>query len=209
MIEHNLDIIKSADWIIDLGPEGGSAGGRIVATGTPEQVARNSHSFTGKFLARALQTLTQITIRRAEFRRADANEAHEFAGTHFAARWLRVGLTGRLARRRRDSRLPRSRSANPREAAATSAPQEKEDPLAPLLQQANDAIDKMDFAAALDPLQKYIAQRPDDPYAHFQLGYAYAGLKRPEDAKSGIFARDRAGSEDGGRAPESWPGADG
>ena len=54
VIEHNLDIIKSADWIIDLGPEGGAQGGRIVATGTPEQVARNSHSYTGKFLARVL-----------------------------------------------------------------------------------------------------------------------------------------------------------
>jgi excinuclease ABC subunit A len=54
VIEHNLDIIKSADWIIDLGPEGGEQGGRIVATGTPEQVARNAHSHTGAFLARAL-----------------------------------------------------------------------------------------------------------------------------------------------------------
>jgi len=54
VIEHNLDIIKSSDWIIDLGPEGGVQGGRIVATGTPEQVARNSHSYTGKFLARVL-----------------------------------------------------------------------------------------------------------------------------------------------------------
>jgi excinuclease ABC subunit A len=54
VIEHNLDIIKSADWIIDLGPEGGENGGRVVATGTPEQVARNSRSYTGKFLARAL-----------------------------------------------------------------------------------------------------------------------------------------------------------
>jgi tetratricopeptide (TPR) repeat protein len=61
--------------------------------------------------------------------------------------------------------------------------QDKEDPLAPLLRQANDAIDKTDFASALDPLQKYIAQRPEDSYAHFQIGYAYAGLKRPDDAK--------------------------
>jgi excinuclease ABC subunit A len=51
VIEHNLDIIKSADWMIDLGPEGGEQGGCIVATGTPEQVARNAHSYTGKFLA--------------------------------------------------------------------------------------------------------------------------------------------------------------
>ncbi len=54
VIEHNLDVIKSADWVIDLGPEGGDRGGRIVATGTPEQVARNSQSYTGKFLARTL-----------------------------------------------------------------------------------------------------------------------------------------------------------
>ena len=55
VIEHNLDIIKSADWLIDLGPEGGAQGGTIVATGTPEQVARNAHSYTGKYLARALK----------------------------------------------------------------------------------------------------------------------------------------------------------
>jgi excinuclease ABC subunit A len=55
VIEHNLDVIKSADWVIDLGPEGGAAGGKIVATGTPEQVARNPHSHTGKYLARALK----------------------------------------------------------------------------------------------------------------------------------------------------------
>jgi excinuclease ABC subunit A len=54
IIEHNLDVMKSADWIIDLGPEGGDGGGRVVATGTPEQVARNSQSLTGKFLAPVL-----------------------------------------------------------------------------------------------------------------------------------------------------------
>jgi excinuclease ABC subunit A len=54
VIEHNLDVIKSADWLIDLGPEGGDQGGKIIATGTPEQVARNTQSHTGKFLARVL-----------------------------------------------------------------------------------------------------------------------------------------------------------
>jgi excinuclease ABC subunit A len=54
VIEHNLDVIKSADWIIDLGPEGGSGGGLIVAEGRPEQVAKNSKSYTGKFLAEVL-----------------------------------------------------------------------------------------------------------------------------------------------------------
>jgi excinuclease ABC subunit A len=54
VIEHNLDVIKSADWIIDLGPEGGPGGGRIVAQGTPEDVARTEESLTGKFLKRVL-----------------------------------------------------------------------------------------------------------------------------------------------------------
>jgi len=54
VIEHNLDVIKSADWLIDMGPDGGDRGGRIIATGTPEQVARNSQSHTGKFLAKLL-----------------------------------------------------------------------------------------------------------------------------------------------------------
>ena len=50
VIEHNLDVVKSADWIIDLGPEGGDGGGTIVAEGTPEQVAGNPDSWTGRFL---------------------------------------------------------------------------------------------------------------------------------------------------------------
>ena len=51
VIEHNLDVIKSADWIIDVGPEGGDRGGRIVAEGTPEHVATSKKSYTGKYIA--------------------------------------------------------------------------------------------------------------------------------------------------------------
>ncbi|WP_294211209.1 ATP-binding cassette domain-containing protein, partial [uncultured Sphingomonas sp.] len=51
VIEHNLDVIKTADWIVDLGPEGGVKGGEIVATGTPEDVVKEPRSFTGKYLA--------------------------------------------------------------------------------------------------------------------------------------------------------------
>ena len=54
VIEHNLDVIKCADWVIDLGPEGGEGGGQIVAEGTPEEIAANLHSHTGKWLARVL-----------------------------------------------------------------------------------------------------------------------------------------------------------
>ena len=50
IIEHNLDVIKTADWIIDLGPEGGEKGGRVVAVGTPEAVAKHPESYTGAFL---------------------------------------------------------------------------------------------------------------------------------------------------------------
>ncbi|RJO60124.1 ATP-binding cassette domain-containing protein, partial [candidate division WS5 bacterium] len=54
VIEHNLEVIKGADWIIDLGPEGGDKGGEVVAEGTPEQVARNKKSYTGQYLAEIL-----------------------------------------------------------------------------------------------------------------------------------------------------------
>jgi len=50
VIEHNLDVIKTADWLIDLGPEGGDGGGRIIAEGTPEAVAENAISYTGQYL---------------------------------------------------------------------------------------------------------------------------------------------------------------
>ena len=54
VIEHNLDIIKMADWIVDLGPEGGDEGGKLVATGTPEDIADAPYSYTGQVLSRIL-----------------------------------------------------------------------------------------------------------------------------------------------------------
>ena len=54
VIEHNLDVIKTVDYLIDLGPEGGAGGGRIVATGTPEEVSKVKESYTGQFLAELL-----------------------------------------------------------------------------------------------------------------------------------------------------------
>ena len=54
VIEHNLDVIKSSDWIIDLGPEGGDGGGEIIAEGTPEMVSTIKGSYTGKFLKESL-----------------------------------------------------------------------------------------------------------------------------------------------------------
>ncbi|MCH8301721.1 MAG: excinuclease ABC subunit UvrA, partial [Proteobacteria bacterium] len=73
VIEHNLDVIKTADWIIDLGPEGGDGGGQVIATGTPESVADTKASFTGQYLrpllkgiaAKAAPTKTAPTLQRA------------------------------------------------------------------------------------------------------------------------------------------------
>jgi excinuclease ABC subunit A len=55
VIEHNLEVIKTADWVIDMGPEGGSGGGMVVAQGTPEQIARSAASHTGRFLREVLE----------------------------------------------------------------------------------------------------------------------------------------------------------
>ena len=55
VIEHNLDVIANADWVIDMGPEGGRGGGTVVATGTPEKIAQTEESYTGRFLAPMLK----------------------------------------------------------------------------------------------------------------------------------------------------------
>ena len=59
VIEHNLEVIRTADWVVDLGPEGGEGGGRIVAEGTPEDVAGVRGSHTGQFLRRALKAVRE------------------------------------------------------------------------------------------------------------------------------------------------------
>jgi excinuclease ABC subunit A len=60
VIEHNLDVVKTADWVIDIGPEGGDGGGQIVATGTPEQVAEVEGSYTGHYLKPMLQPRKKV-----------------------------------------------------------------------------------------------------------------------------------------------------
>ncbi|MOA41670.1 UvrABC system protein A [compost metagenome] len=73
VIEHNLDVIKTADYLIDLGPEGGSGGGTIVATGSPEQVVKVDGSYTGKYLKPILE--------RDRARTQALNEQHKVAAT--------------------------------------------------------------------------------------------------------------------------------
>jgi len=80
VIEHNLDVIKSADWLIDMGPEGGDQGGKIIATGTPEQVARNTLSHTGRFLARVLNANGQARLPDGGQAKPASNGASKPAG---------------------------------------------------------------------------------------------------------------------------------
>lgn len=61
VIEHNLDVIKTADWVVDLGPEGGDGGGQIISTGTPEDVANDDRSTTGRFLKLVLDAAKPAT----------------------------------------------------------------------------------------------------------------------------------------------------
>ena len=70
VIEHNLDVIKSADWVIDLGPEGGDEGGRLVATGTPEEIAVDPRSYTGRYLREVLPSAPARISARSRRREA-------------------------------------------------------------------------------------------------------------------------------------------
>jgi excinuclease ABC subunit A len=68
VIEHNLDVIKTADWIIDLGPEGGDGGGEVVAVGTPAEVAANKKSYTGHYLRALLERHSKEDVNEAGFK---------------------------------------------------------------------------------------------------------------------------------------------
>jgi excinuclease ABC subunit A len=93
VIEHNLDVIKVADQIIDLGPEGGEEGGRLIATGTPEKVAAANGSYTGAFLAGVLPVRAAKTARTAKT--AKAAEASNGSGTNGRPPRRRAAATAR------------------------------------------------------------------------------------------------------------------
>ena len=75
VIEHNLDVIKTADHIIDIGPEGGDGGGKVVITGTPEEVAASDSSWTGKFLAETFRLQDERRAQRNKVNRKKAKQA--------------------------------------------------------------------------------------------------------------------------------------
>jgi excinuclease ABC subunit A len=89
VIEHNLDVIKNADWIVDMGPEGGNGGGRVIAEGTPEQVALVEDSYTGQFLAPVLargKRATSLTGAKVSASSAQALAVRKNAVTKSAAK---------------------------------------------------------------------------------------------------------------------------
>jgi len=86
VIEHNLDVIKTADWIIDLGPEGGARGGMVVAAGTPEQIAASADSATGEYLARVLRGEPLIPLSNVSFSEAGHGSANGRRAVASAAR---------------------------------------------------------------------------------------------------------------------------
>ena len=81
MIEHNLDVIKSSDWVVDLGPEGGTGGGLLVAEGTPESIALDPESYTGQFLAGVLPPPSSSASRAGRGAGASARKAARKAPT--------------------------------------------------------------------------------------------------------------------------------
>ena len=88
IIEHNLDVIKSADHVIDLGPEGGEGGGKIIAKGTPEDVAQEPESFTGRFLADSLRRhpgACKVRMQRCRDRASAVVTDHTAVGVSVAA----------------------------------------------------------------------------------------------------------------------------
>ena len=101
VIEHNLDVIKTADWIVDMGPEGGDGGGRIIAVGTPEQVAAHKSSYTGRYLQAALQRAHPARVaagRPAQARMSPAwrRLAHRMRGLAPASRAAHLPILRRL-----------------------------------------------------------------------------------------------------------------
>jgi excinuclease ABC subunit A len=94
VIEHNLDVIKTADWIVDLGPEGGARGGMIVGEGTPEQIAAIPDSATGEYLARVLRGEPLVPLSEVTF--ADVAD-HEPADARTASPETKRAVPSRAA----------------------------------------------------------------------------------------------------------------
>ncbi len=92
VIEHNLDVIKTADYLIDLGPEGGDRGGTVVATGTPEEVARAADSYTGSYLVPVLRDERAVGHHRPDDAELERLERENLFALHDLAEGGRVAV---------------------------------------------------------------------------------------------------------------------
>lgn len=121
VIEHNLDVIKNADWIVDMGPEGGNGGGRVVAEGTPEHVARVEDSYTGQFLAPILARSARTPQRATGAKRTAAAAATtKTAAAKAPARKATTAKTGATATTKATTKAAAGKVAAPKKSAAAA-----------------------------------------------------------------------------------------
>ncbi|HEV7755909.1 MAG TPA: hypothetical protein VGO94_08620, partial [Mycobacteriales bacterium] len=123
VIEHNLDVIKNSDWVIDMGPEGGNGGGAVVAVGTPEDIAVAEGSHTGRYLRDVLHHVGEQTGDRAAPRRASA--ATSAAGVSTAAVKAKAKATAKAVKSAAKAGKPAAKSTGkpPAKSAAPRCPQ--------------------------------------------------------------------------------------
>ena len=110
VIEHQLDVVKNADWVVDLGPYGGQRGGKIIAEGSPEQVAANEESMTGQFLRATLATHDHVAKQAPKRRRQVAVEAPSKNGASASANGSKPAGKGKPKAKAKAKRAPRSRA---------------------------------------------------------------------------------------------------
>jgi excinuclease ABC subunit A len=119
VIEHNLDVIKNADWVVDMGPEGGNGGGRVIAEGTPEQVAAVEDSYTGQFLAPILARSARTPQRAAGAKRTAAASATKTATRKAAVATVPPVATRKTAAKKATATKATATKAAPRAKRAT------------------------------------------------------------------------------------------
>ena len=162
VIEHNLDVIKSADWVIDMGPEGGSGGGQVVAIGTPEDIAAAPASHTGHWLGPVLHNPEGAPPARGRARQRLG------AGWRMIVRPVRRLLL--LSCLATATALVAQLPPGTADASFSSSSTTQADPVEARLQtEASTALDRQDYPAALALLKSLVARHPDDPHLRFNL----------------------------------------
>ncbi len=204
VIEHNLDVIKCADWVIDMGPEGGSGGGQIVAVGTPEEIATEPgqpHRTLAEAGARRERAGERVAGDGMSTAQEQGRAGNERSRAGCAA--LRHAACGGI------TLAPLAVAQLPPGTSDASAPTAA-GPNDALLNQANDALEKSDYATAVKLLTQLTADTPanaktaKDPHLLFDLGYADEGLEPCRRRAGGLPPCDRGGPERTSRRTLRW-----